>query len=52
MLSNTKYDGIPKGNGISGQRARLALLKRNEASMGKSGGRAQSKLSARSSQCP
>ena len=52
MLSNTKYDGIPKRNGISGQRARLALLRRRdkgarEASMGKAGGRAQSKLSAR-----
>ncbi len=53
MLSNTKYDGIPKENGISGQRARLALLRRKdkgarEASMGPCAVQAQ-----RSSfQCP
>jgi len=30
MLSNTKYDGIPKWNLISGRRARLALLRRKD----------------------
>jgi hypothetical protein len=40
MLSDTKYDGIPKGNGISGQRslrARLALLRRKDKGARESG---------------